>query len=147
VAGYSGRPLADKLGIRPGLRLVLLNAPDGFDATLGSLPERVTVSRRLGPGTDLAVVFTTRRAELNRRWGALAAATTVGGAVWVAWPKRSAVKALGLVSDMSEDVVREVVLPTGWVDVKVCAIDEVWSGLKCVQRVEFRSAGRPAGAG
>jgi hypothetical protein len=83
-------------------------------------------------------VFVTARADLERRWVALTAALGPAGALWVAWPKKAAIRAQAIVTDMTEHVVREVALPTGWVDIKVCAIDDTWSGLKCVLRVELR---------
>jgi hypothetical protein len=133
-AGYSGTPLPKKLGFKPGMRAALLGAPEGFDATLGELPDGVGVTRRLGGHRDLVVVFVTERAQLERRLDALRAAIAPDGMVWVAWPKRSS----GVPTDMTEDVVRDVALPAGLVDVKVCAIDAVWSGLKVVIRKELR---------
>jgi hypothetical protein len=134
MAGYSGRALVDKLGVKPGARVALIGAPEGFESALEPLPAGATVRRRLSRGTDLAVMFTMRRAELARRW--VQATRDVGpmGVLWVAWPK----KASGVVTDMNEHAMREVVLPTGWVDVKVCAIDDTWTGMKCVLRLERR---------
>jgi hypothetical protein len=134
AAGYSGTPLVRKLGIKPGARLAILGAPDGFDATLGALPDGVTVTRRLGGSRDVVLVFTTERAALAGRLDALRGAIVPDGMVWVAWPK----KASGVPTDVTEDVVRDVVLPAGLVDVKVCAIDATWSGLKVVIRKELR---------
>lgn len=134
MVGYSGTPLPQKLGIKPGHRLLLLGAPDGFDVTLGELPPDVTV-RTVARGTaDVVVLFTTKRALLEARIDALGAAVFPDGAIWVAWPK----KASKVPTDMTEDVVREVCLPRGLVDNKVCAIDETWSGLRVVHRVERR---------
>jgi NAD(P)-dependent dehydrogenase (short-subunit alcohol dehydrogenase family) len=101
---------------------------------LGELPDGVAAARRLGGSKDMVVVFVTARKELEQRLDALRAAIAPDGMVWVAWPK----KASGVKTDVTEDVVREVVLPTGMVDVKVCAIDETWSGLKVVIRKELR---------
>jgi hypothetical protein len=137
AAGYSGTPLVTKLGIRPGHRLVLVDAPADLDGTLGALPEGVTVVRRLGKA-DVVLFFTTARTSLERRRDALGNAIFPDGAVWVCWPKRSA----KVPTDMTEDVVREVVLPHGLVDVKVCAVDAVWSGLKVVWRTERRTPTR-----
>jgi hypothetical protein len=134
TSGYSGTPLARKLGFTPGMRAAVLGAPEGFGGTLGELPDGVEVAGRLGGSKDLVVVFVTRRAQLERRLGALRRAIAPGGMVWVAWPKRSS----GVETDMTEDVVREVALPDGLVDTKVCAIDETWSGLKLVIRRELR---------
>ena len=129
-AGYSGTPLPAKLGVKPGMRVVLLGAPAGFEEVFAG----ARVVRRSASPADLCVVFVRRRADLERRWAALTRSMTPSGAVWVAWPK----KASGVPTDMTEDVVRQVVLPTGWVDVKVCAIDDTWSGLKCVLRLALR---------
>jgi hypothetical protein len=133
VAGYSRRSLAAKLGVKDGVTVALVGAPAGAEALLPG----VRTTRRLPKETELAVVFVTRRADLERRWPALTATSSDKGAVWVAWPKRAS----GVPTDMTEHVVRDVVLPTGWVDTKVCAIDETWSGLKCVLRVELRTGG------
>jgi hypothetical protein len=134
VAGYSGTPLVQKLGIAPGARVAILGAPDGFDGTLGALPDGVVVTRRLGGRRDVVLAFVTERAALAGRLDALRAAIAPDGMIWVAWPK----KASRMPTDITEDVVREVVLPTGLVDVKVCAIDATWSGLKVVIRKELR---------
>ena len=134
MAGYSPRPLVAKLGIKPGARVALVGAPEGFEAELDPLPPGAQLSRRLSKGVDVAVMFTASRAVLAKRWDALTAAVGPAGAVWVAWPKRAS----GVTTDITEDVVRDVVLPTGWVDVKVAAIDETWSGLRCVLRRDHR---------
>jgi hypothetical protein len=133
-AGYSGTPLARKLGIKEGSRLALLGAPEGFDDDLAPLPADVTVVRRLGPRLDVAVLFVTERRELERRFPAVAAAVKPAGGFWVAWPKRASKVA----TDLTEDVLREVGLPRGLVDNKVCAVTEVWSGLRFVWRRENR---------
>jgi hypothetical protein len=133
-AGYSGTPLVQKLGFKPGMKAAILGAPEGFDDMLGALPEGVAVSTRLGGSKDMVILFVTERAVLARRLDALRAAIAPDGMVWVAWPK----KAAKMETDITEDVVREVVLPTGLVDVKVCAIDATWSGLKIVIRKELR---------
>jgi hypothetical protein len=128
AAGYSGTPLERKLGVKEGMRVAVLGAPEGF------VLEGVEVRARLRGRLDVVVFFTRERAGLVRKLAALRQAIEPDGMVWVAWPKRAS----RVVTDMSEDVVREVVLPTGLVDVKVCAIDEVWSGLKLVVRKELR---------
>jgi hypothetical protein len=133
-AGYSGTPLVQKLGFKPGMKAAILSAPEGFDATLGALPDGVTVTTRLGASKDMVILFVTERAVLAKRLDALRSAIAPDGMVWVAWPK----KAAKMDTNITEDVVREVVLPTGLVDVKVCAIDETWSGLKIVIRKELR---------
>ena len=134
MAGYSGTPLPRKLGIKPESRLAIVGAPEGFDRTLGELPERVEVRSRARGPLDVIVFFTTSRAELARRFERLAGALDPTGALWVAWPK----KASRVETDMTENAVREVALPRGLVDNKICAIDETWSGLRLVIRRENR---------
>ena len=135
TVGYSGTPLPRKLGIKSGMSMAVLNAPPNLDAILGELPERVTTSQRLGGHRDLVLIFITRQADLAARVPALTSAIAPNGMVWVAWPKRVS----KIETDMTEDVIREIVLPSSdLVDVKVCAIDHVWSGLKLVIRKERR---------
>jgi len=134
ATGYSGTPLPKKLGVKEGHRVAWLDAPEGFDVTLGSLPDGVRVQRRLGWGLDVLVQFTTSRAHLVKRLPKLREAVFPAGAAWVAWPKRAS----GVETDVTEDVVRDEALPLGLVDVKVCAIDATWSGLKLVVRRELR---------
>jgi hypothetical protein len=131
-AGYSGTPLARKLGIKPGHRLALLGAPDGF--AIDDLPAGVRVARRAGGSADVIVSFHTRRADLERRLPTLRKTMTPAAGLWIAWPK----KASKVATDITEDVVRAVALPTGLVDNKVCAIDDVWSGLRLVYRLRDR---------
>jgi len=138
TAGYSGTPLARKLGIKEGHRVAVLHAPPDFVDGL-ALPPGARVLGRLGRGPlDLVVLFVRMRGELEDSFGAVAQHLTPEGSLWVAWPKTAARKRLGIASDMTEDTVRAVAFPHGFVDVKVCAIDEVWSGLRCVLRVENR---------
>ena len=139
MAGYSGTPLARKLGVGPGDSLALLGAPDGF--VIDDLPPGVAVRLRASPECDVIVSFHTRRADLARRFPVLMRALAVDGGLWVAWPKRAA----GVSTDISEDVVRELALPTGMVDNKVCAIDDTWSGLRLVLRKELRPGRTTAG--
>jgi hypothetical protein len=134
AAGYSGTPLAKKLGIKEGARVAFLDAPEGFDRTVAPLPDGVEVAAEAGPGLDVVVFFTRERARLEGRIGGLRSAIAPAGGLWVAWPKRSS----GVETDMTEDVVRDVALPLGLVDNKVCAIDETWSGLRLVIRLENR---------
>jgi hypothetical protein len=134
MAGYSGTPLDRKLGIKPGHRVVLDGAPDGFVGGTLVVPDGVTIATAARAPIDVAVVFVTTRAHLEKRWAPLTKALVADGGLWVAWPKRASKVA----TDMTEDVVREVALPRGLVDNKVCAIDEVWSGLRLVVRVENR---------
>jgi hypothetical protein len=134
AGGYSGTPLPKKLGIKPGTRLGLVAAPSGFDATLGELPPDVTVLTAARAPLDVIVAFFTRRASLERRLPALQRAMTFDAGLWIAWPKRSS----GVDTDVGEGVVRELGLAAGLVDNKVCAIDEVWSGLRLVYRLRDR---------
>jgi len=135
TAGYSGTPLPQKLGIKPGMSMAALNAPADLDAILGELPDGVTITRRLGGHRDLVLIFVTRQVDLAARIPFLTSAIAPNGMIWVAWPKRAS----KIETDMTEDVIREIVLPTSpLVDVKVCAIDNVWSGLKLVIRKERR---------
>ena len=133
AAGYSATPLPRKLGFKPGMTAVFLDAPEHLGALLGEL-EGVSVKRSLRGHADLVMCFVTRRRELERRAPRLREAVAPDGMVWVCWPK----KASRVDTDMTEDVVREVLLPTGLVDNKVAAVDETWSGLKLVVRVELR---------
>jgi hypothetical protein len=133
-AGYSGTPLPKKLGIVDGTQFAVRSAPTDFDATLGALPPGAERRRQVRPGLDIVVMFVTRRGDLARAWPQLTAAVAPAGAVWVAWPKRAS----GVPTDITEDVLREELLPTGWVDTKVCAIDATWSGLKFVLRKALR---------
>jgi hypothetical protein len=135
TAGYSGTPLPRKLGVKEGHLVLLDRLPDGVD--LG-LPPEVSVVRRLRAGLDVTVTFHTHAATLAARLPALCEHTVTDGMVWACWPKKAAVKRLGLDSDLDDDVVRGLGLELGWVDVKVCAIDEVWSGQKFVRRLADR---------
>jgi hypothetical protein len=135
AAGYSGTPLVRKLGFKPDMRAHYVAAPEGFDELVGELPDGVRVLARPAAELDLVVLFVLSRAELERRLGGLHAKLAQNGMLWVAWPKRAS----KVPTDMTEDVVRDVALPTGLVDVKVCAIDETWSGLKLVIRKELRT--------
>jgi hypothetical protein len=136
VAGYSGTPLAKKLGLAADQAVALLGAPDGFAATLEPLPDGVRVRTTTRGHLDLVVLFTTSRAELVRRLPPLGRAVHPDGMLWVAWPK----KASKVPTDVTEDVVRAEALPLGLVDTKVCAVDDVWSGLRLVWRREHRGA-------
>lgn len=127
-AGYSGTPLVKKLGITADSRLLLLGAPTGFEALLGALPPGVRVSTRPGKTADLIVCFVASTRELERRLPQVL--RVLGQGVWFAWPK----KASGVVTDLTESVVRDRCLSLGLVDYKVCAIDATWSGLKFARR-------------
>lgn len=138
MAGYSGTPLIRKLGIKPGHAVVILGAPEGFIETLG-LPGEVEPSTTLRRRElDVVLWFPTQRAELARRFSSVAAKMKPAGAIWIAWPKATARKLHAIDSDMNENAVREVILPLRYVDNKVAAIDEIWSGLRCVLRREHR---------
>jgi hypothetical protein len=135
TAGYSATPLVRKLGFKPGMRVHYVAAPDGFAALVGELPDGVRVLARPAAPLDLVMLFVYTRAELERRLAGLHAKLRQDGMLWVAWPKRAS----KVPTDMTEDVVRDVALPRGLVDVKVCAIDATWSGLKLVIRRELRT--------
>lgn len=130
MAGYSETPLPQKLGIKPDLTIITINAPTNYRRLLGTIPEGVTFSDRVKPNSDFVHVFIKKRSELANRLPVLRAKIADTGTVWVSWPKRSA----GVPTDVTEDVIRAVALPLGFVDVKVCAIDETWSGLKLMVR-------------
>lgn len=134
AVGYSGTPLAKKLGFAPDMSVVLLDAPPNLSELLGDLPSGVKVSRRLTHGADIVLIFVEYAADLSRKVLALKSAVAPDGMVWVAWPKRAS----KMPTDLTEDVIRDIVLPTGLVDVKVCAIDATWSGLKLVIRKALR---------
>ncbi len=126
--------MAKKLGIKPGFSVALVDAPDGFEEQLEGLPDHVEPVRGLKgkAPVDVVVVFVTRRAELVKRFAQAAGrlSEVAGAGVWVAWPKKSS----GVATDITEDTIRAVCLPSGLVDNKVCAIDETWSGLRMVRR-------------
>jgi hypothetical protein len=141
VAGYSGTPLPTKLGIRPGARVALVRAPDGFERTLQPLPDGVRLRTQARGAQDVVLFFATRLAELERRFDGLARALEPSGGLWIAWPKRTA----GVATDLRESLVREVGLAHGLVDNKVCAVDDTWSGLRFVYRVADRPHSRSNG--
>src|SRR4051812_33174662 len=133
MAGYSGTALSKKLGVNAGHRVLLDGAPTAF--TLADVPGDVVLHRRLSPGLyDVILCFCPDLARLRGRWPVLHRLTPPAGALWVAWPKRSS----GLARDLDERAVREYALANGRVDVKVCAVDDTWSGLKHVIRVKDR---------
>ena len=133
-AGYSGTPLASKLGIKASSRVFVSGAPKGYAALVAPLPDGVVFQRSAGAKTDLAHVFVTGRQELSGQLSALRKKLEPDAVLWVSWPK----KASGIPTTITEDTIRELALPLGFVDVKVCAVDEVWSGLKLVVRKELR---------
>lgn len=133
TAGYSGTPLPQKLGIKEGHKVVLVGAPTGFD--LGTLPTAAIVTKRLtGSEYDVLVVFVKKREDLIKQIASCRPKMTQAGGLWIAWPK----KASGVPTDIVEDTIREISLPTGLVDNKVCAIDATWSALRLVIRKENR---------
>ena len=134
MAGYSGKPLVQKLGLKSGSIFAVLGAPRGYARTLGKLPSGVTHrTSAVGP-LDFIQFFTSEKQELERRFAALARALAPAGMLWISWPKRSS----GVATDLTEDVIRVIGLAHGLVDVKVAAVDDVWSGLKFVRRVKDR---------
>jgi hypothetical protein len=133
-AGYSKRTLSEKLGIKPGLTITALNAPPEYRSLLGTLPPGAKLEDRLPKSTTFIHQFSSRRSELDAAFPRLAKALADDGTLWISWPKQSG----GLASDLNENVVRDIGLQHGLVDVKVCAVDDVWSGLKFVRRVENR---------
>ncbi|HEY8197967.1 MAG TPA: DUF3052 family protein [Gemmatimonadales bacterium] len=135
AAGYSTRSLAQKLGIKPGTSIVMLNAPPAYSSLLGKLPDGATLHSRLGMTAAFIQWFVRNRNDLVGAFPRLAAALVDEGTLWVSWPKQAS----GVKIDLNENIIRDVGLSQGLVDVKVIAVDEVWSGLKFVRRVENRA--------
>jgi hypothetical protein len=133
-SGYSGTLLVKKLGVKPGFRVKTKNAPTNYAEMLAPLPETAVVSSRLRAPVDMWHVFSRSRRELSRKLPDCRNEIRQNGMIWVSWPKKSS----GVASDIIEDTVRELAFPLGLVDIKVCAVDEVWSGLKLVIRKENR---------
>jgi hypothetical protein len=134
MAGYSGTPLIQKIGIKPGHRVIVRNQPSSFIKDLGPLPEGAVQTEKLSGGANVVICFTDSKSELEKNFPSLAGKLVPDGMLWISWPK----KASGLATDLTENVVRQVGLECGLVDVKVCAIDETWSGLKFVIRTKDR---------
>jgi hypothetical protein len=134
MAGYSGTPLAKKLGIDVGSRIYLSDAPKNYLKLVAPLPEGVRVVRKIDGETNIVHIFSTERARLAAALRATLKRIKPDGTIWVSWPKKSS----KVSTDITEDTIREVALPMGLVDIKVCAVDEVWSGLKLVVRKENR---------
>ena len=132
--GYSGTPLARKLGIAAGSRVVVVHAPEGYPDWLAPLPEGVRFDAKVSTAVDVVHLFVDRRAELKAQLDNLRTRIAPAAAVWVSWPKKTA----KVPTDITEDTIRELALPLGFVDVKVCAVSAVWSGLKLVIRKELR---------
>ena len=134
MAGYSGTPLAQKLGIKVGQKVMTLGAPPGYRKLLSPLPGAVSFATNVEPDAEFIHLFVVQRAALAKELKRLRNVIADTGALWVSWPKKSS----GVKTDISEDVIREVCLPLGFVDVKVCAVDDTWSGLKLMIRRENR---------
>lgn len=134
MAGYSGTPLVQKLGIKPGQRIALLSGPPGYRKTLGALPDQVNCAEQLDEKLDFIQLFVTTQAELKRRFKEAKGYLAMNGSLWISWPKKTS----GMATDLSENLIREIGLGLGLVDVKVCAVDETWSGLKFVYRLKDR---------
>jgi len=136
MAGYSGTPLAKKLGIKEGCRIAIINAPNDFESTLEQLPSGVEFVKRPTKALDIILLFVLTERALARDFAKLAARLTATGMIWIAWPKKSS----GVSTDLSFERVQRIGLDAGLVDVKICAIDETWSGLKFVYRLKDRSS-------
>lgn len=136
MAGYSGTPLVKKLGIKEGSRVALVNAPKDFSSQLPDLPDDVKFLKPASKSLDLILFFVLFERILARDFAKLADRITANGMIWIAWPKKSA----GVATDLSFERVQRIGLGAGLVDVKICAIDETWSGLKFVYRVKDRSS-------
>ena len=134
-AGYSGTPLAQKLGFKDGLHVATINAPDGYQRWLEGLPWSTSISSTLGPSPAAVHLFCTKRSDLARTLKSLRPKLKADGFIWVSWPKRTS----GVSTDITEDTIRDVALPLGFVDVKVCAVTETWSGLKLMIRRSERT--------
>jgi len=138
MAGYSGTPLVRKLGIKPGANIAFISAPQDYASEL-DLPSDVTVNSRSSKPLDFAQLFVTREIELKRKFSHYAKRLNASGVLWVSWPKKSS----GVSTDLSENVVRRIGLDAGLVDVKICAVNEIWSGLKFVFRLKDRARVNP----
>lgn len=137
MAGYSGTPLAKKLGFKEGFRVGFVNPPGGFQQELGSLPSGVNISvARLPKPLDLILFFADSQQILKREFPKLAQKLEKNGMLWIAWPKKTS----GVATDLSDNSVRKIGLDAGLVDVKVCAVNDIWSGLKFVYRLEDRKS-------
>ena len=130
MAGYSGTPLPKKLGIKPGIVVALVNAPDAFERTLDPLPDGVLLKEDLRSKAGLVVLFASRMADIYEQFPLAERSLNDGGRLWIAWPKQSS----GVKTDVTQPAVREFGLAAGWVDFKICAIDETWAGLAFARR-------------
>lgn len=134
MAGYSGTPLAKKLGIKPGSNVFVGGAPMAYEQLLDPMPADVNVQSAIDPSTDVVHLFSTSMAELARTLKQSLRHLKPDAALWVSWPKKTS----KVPTDLTEDAIRELILPLGLVDIKVCAVDDIWSGLKLVLRKEHR---------
>lgn len=134
MPGYSGTPPPKKLGIKPGFRIRTRGAPSNYAEMLGPVAAEVTISSSIRSRIDLWHLFTSSRADLDKSLQQARNQINVDGMIWASWPKKSS----GVPSEITEDSIRESAFPLGLVDVKVCAVDEIWSGLKLVIRKELR---------
>ena len=134
MAGYSKRSLVEKLGIKPGAKVYLGNSPAGYQKTLGALPAGASLLKTLRGPCEFIQFFTSKRSQLKSSFPGLKKNLAADGCLWISWPKGAS----GIKTDVNENVVREIGLENGLVDVKVCAVDEVWSGLKFVYRLKDR---------
>lgn len=136
MAGYSGTPLPQKLGIKPGMIIVAIDPPDHYRKLLDPIPSGVNFATRPVGNTKFVHLFATRRTELATQLSILRRKIADDAVLWISWPKKSS----GVATDITEDVIRAVALPLGFVDIKVCAVDETWSGLKLMIRRENRKS-------
>lgn len=136
MAGYSGTPLLKKLGVKPSFRIALIGAPKNFKEELGALPATAKFVSPTGDSLNLILAFVSSEKELRMKFAPLAAKLQKDGMLWVAWPKKSS----GVVTDLTFNNVQRIGLDAGLVDVKICAVNEIWSGLKFVYRLKDRTA-------
>jgi hypothetical protein len=136
TSGYSGTALPQKLGVKPGMIVVAIDAPDNYRKLLAPIPSGVNFATRPTRNTKVVHLFATHRTELANQLSILRRKIAEDAAVWVSWPKRSS----GVATDITEGVIRSIALPLGFVDVKVCAVDKIWSGLKLMIRRENRKS-------
>lgn len=134
MAGYSETPLLKKLGVKPGFRVALVGAPKNFKEELGSLPATAKFTAATTDSLNLILLFVSSEKELRLKFAPLTAKLRKDGMIWVAWPKKSS----GVVTDLSFNSVQHIGLDAGLVDVKICAVNEIWSGLKFVYRLKDR---------
>jgi hypothetical protein len=136
MAGYSGTPLAKKLGFKEGFRAGFVNPPKGFEKELGNLPNAVEICEILRKPLDIIVLFSDSQQTLKKQFPRVAQKLASNGMLWISWPKRAS----GIATDLSENIIRDIGLAAGLVDVKVCAVNDIWSGLKFVYRLKDRDS-------